>query len=158
MLESVAKQSEYVAKHIIMDGGSTDGSVEVLSKWGAAHPWVEFVSEPDAGQSDACRKALERVETDYFLWLNADDMLIEGGLKNLLSATAGRNPSIVYGDYLRIDGEGRVYAKRRQPSFRYWDCLHGYLTVQNVSALFNAKNLRAAGGFDTSLQFVWITI
>ena len=154
MLESVAKQTEYVAKHIVMDGGSTDGSVEVLSKWAAAHPWVEFISEPDKGQADACRKALERVETDYFFWLNADDMLIEGGLQNLLSATAGRNPAIVYGDYLRIDGEGRVYAERRQPSFRYWDCLHGYLTVQNASALFNARQLRAAGGFDPSLRFV----
>lgn len=154
MLESVAKQSGYVAKHIVMDGGSTDGSVEVLSKWAADHPWFEFVSEPDRGQSDACRKALEQVETDYFFWLNADDMLVEDGLRNLLSAAARGNPAIVYGDYLRIDGEGRVSAERRQPSFRYWDCLHGYLTVQNASALFNATKLRSAGGFDTSLQFV----
>ena len=155
MLESVAKQSKYVAKHIIMDGGSTDGSVEVLSKWAAEHPWVEFVSEHDEGQSDACCKALERVETDYFYWLNADDMLLEGGIEKLLAKVEdGSLPSIVYGDYLRIDGEGHVFAERRQPSFRYWDCLHGYLTIQNVSALFNAQQLRAAGGFDTSLRFV----
>lgn len=154
MLESVAAQSEHVAKHVIMDGGSTDGSVATLSKWAAEHPWVEFVSEPDKGQSDACRKALARVETDYFFWLNADDVLLEGGLRKLLAAVAEDSPSIVYGDYLRIDGEGRVYAERRQPSFSYWDCLHGYLTVQNASALFNARQLRASGGFDTSLQFV----
>ncbi len=154
MLESVAAQGDCVAKHVIMDGGSTDGTVEVLAKWVESHPNVEFFSEKDKGQSDACRKALERVETDYFCWLNADDVLRDRGLEHLLAGVAQDQPAIVYGDYLRIDGEGRVFAERRQPSFRYWDCLHGYLTIQNASAIFNAKQLRAAGGFDVSLRFV----
>ena len=51
-------------------------------------------------------------------------------------------------------GEGNVYAKRRQPTYSYWDCLHGYLTAQNASAIFNAPLLRQCGGFDTSLRFV----
>lgn len=155
MLESVAIQHQYVEKHIIMDGGSTDGTIAILSRWVTDHPWVEFVSERDRGQADACRKALERVKTDYFFWLNADDVMLEGALKHLLSV-AERNPrpAIVYGDYLRIDGAGFVYAERRQPSFNYWDCLHGYITVQNVAAIFNTEQLRAAGGFDVTLQFV----
>ena len=156
MLESVAVQRDCVAKHIVMDGGSTDGSVERLKEWAAAHPWFEFVSERDNGQADACQKALAKVDTEYFFWLNADDVLCEGGLSALLGAVDddGAHPAIVYGDYLRIDGEGKVYAKRRQPSYSYWDCLHGYLTVQNVSAIFNAPMLRTAGGFDVSLRFV----
>lgn len=156
MLESVAKQGDCVAKHIVMDGGSTDGTVACLKEWAADHPWFEFVSEKDNGQADACQKALARVDTEYFFWLNADDILCEGGLKALLDAVGedGEHPAMVYGGYLRIDGEGKVYAKRRQPSYSYWDCLHGYLTVQNVSAIFNAPMLRAAGGFDASLRFV----
>ena len=156
MLESVADQGDCVAKHIVIDGGSTDGTVKHLKEWAGAHPWFEFVSEKDNGQSDACQKALAKVDTEYFFWLNADDVLCEGGLKALLDAVGedGEHPAMVYGDYLRIDGEGKVYARRRQPSYSYWDCLHGYLTVQNVSAIFNAPMLRAAGGFDTSLRFV----
>ena len=156
MLESVASQKEYVAKHLVMDGGSTDGTVEVLRSWAKGHPYFDFVSEKDNGQSDACQKALSRVETEYFFWLNADDIMCEGGLSSLIqgAADARVHPAIVYGDYLRIDGDGRVYAKRRQPTFSYWDCLHGYLTVQNVSAIFNAPMLRALGGFDTTLKFV----
>ena len=156
MLESVAMQGDCVVRHIVMDGGSTDGTVERLKEWASTHPWFEFVSEKDNGQADACQKALAKVDTEYFFWLNADDVLCDGGLRALLDAVDedGEHPSMVYGDYLRIDGDGKVYAKRRQPSYSYWDCLHGYLTVQNVSAIFNAPMLRTAGGFDTSLRFV----
>ena len=156
MLESVRSQQEFVAKHILMDGGSTDGTVEVLKKWAAENPYFEFVSEKDRGQSDACQKALTRVKTEYFFWLNADDLLREGGLKCLLDCVGDgeKRPAIVYGDYVRIDGEGKVFAERRQPTYSYWDCLHGYLTVQNVAAIFNTRQLREEGGFDTSLRFV----
>ena len=155
MLESVERNAEFVARHIVMDGGSTDGSVEEMREWAKGHPWFEFASERDGGQSDACRKALEKVETEYFYWLNADDVMLDGAIDSLTAAIGeAEHPAIVYGDYLRIDGEGRVYARRRQPSFNAWDCLHGYITVQNVAAIFNAPMLRAAGGFDASLRFV----
>ena len=153
-LESVERNRDFVAKHVVMDGGSTDGTVDVLREWAKGRPWFEFVSEKDGGQADACRKALERVETEYFFWLNADDVMCDGALEALTAVIGnGAQPAIVYGDYLRIDGEGKVYAKRRQPSFNAWDCLHGYITVQNVAAIFNAPMLRAAGGFDPSLRF-----
>ena len=155
MLESVALQGDSVSRHIVMDGGSTDGTVERLKEWAATHPWFEFVSEKDNGQSDACRKALAKVDTEYFLLLNADDELKDGAVEKLLGAIGeGARPAIVYGDYVRINGEGKVFAKRRQPTYSYWDCLHGYLFVQNAAAIFNTNLLRQCGGFDPSLRFV----
>lgn len=156
MLESVAKQGGCVAKHVVMDGGSTDGTVERLRGWAETHPWFEFVSEKDDGQADACQKALAKVDTEYFLWLNADDVLMDGAVKKLLGEVGEgvKRPTIVYGDYVRIDGEGKIFAKRRQPTYSYWDCLHGYLFVQNAAAIFNTQLLRQCGGFDSSLRFV----
>lgn len=154
MLESVERNKEFVAKHVVMDGGSTDGTVERLAKWADGRSNFVYRSEPDGGQADACRKALELVDTDYFYWLNADDLMLDGALESLAEAAEGDvRFAIVYGDYLRMDGDGTVYAKRRQPSFDYWDCLHGYITVQNVAAIFNTRMLREAGGFDPSLRF-----
>ncbi len=155
MLESVKAQGDFVHKHILMDGGSTDGTVDKLKEWAAKNPCFEFVSEKDEGQADACQKALNKVETEYFVWLNADDVLLQGAVKNMLSLVGKKeHPSIVYGDYVRIDGEGKIFAERRQPTYNYWDCLHGYLFVQNAAAMFNAIKLREVGGFDTSLRFV----
>ena len=156
MLKSVASQGDVVEKHIVMDGGSTDRSIEVLKSWKRTHSYFDFVSEKDEGQSDACQKALSYVETEYFFWLNADDVICDNGLNKLMEGVEKSNvhPAIVYGDYLRIDGDGKVYAKRRQPSYSYWDCLHGYLTIQNAAAIFNAPMLRMAGGFDKTLRFV----
>ncbi len=155
MLESVSSQGEVVARHVVMDGGSTDGTVERLAEWAKSHDNFVYRSEKDEGQSDACRKALELVETEYFYWLNADDLMLKGSVERLLGEIPeGEHPAIIYGDYVRIDAEGRVYARRRQPSFNYWDCLNGYITVQNAAAIFNTPMLRKAGGFDPSLRFV----
>jgi GT2 family glycosyltransferase len=155
-LKSVAAQAPHVAQHIVMDGGSTDGSIEVLRSYAGTSPGLRWVSQKDGGQSDALNKALALVDTNYFGWLNADDCYLPRGLAALVEATAIPNaepPVVVYGDYKIIDAGGRVLKRRRQPSFNYWDCLYSYLTVQNCAAIFRTNACRASGGFDESLKF-----
>jgi GT2 family glycosyltransferase len=157
-LNSVTAQGAIVRRHIVMDGGSTDGSVDVLRNFQTGSSKLIWHSAPDGGQSDALNKALALVDTPYFAWLNADDCHLPSGLAALADAasrgnTAGSHPAIVYGDYHVIDAEDRLLRRRRQPSFNYWDCLYSYLTVQNCAAIFNTDLCRAGGGFDTSLHF-----
>jgi glycosyltransferase involved in cell wall biosynthesis len=153
-LQSVAAQGAHVRQHIVMDGGSRDGSVEILQSFSSSDKRLIWRSEPDKGQSDALNKALALVDTTYFAWLNADDCYLPGKLSALVTATrADFAPAIVYGDYQIIDAEGVVLKQRRQPSFNYWDCLYSYLTVQNCAAIFQTDLCRATGGFDPNLQF-----
>jgi GT2 family glycosyltransferase len=153
-LRSVAAQGDYVSKHVVVDGGSKDGSVEILQEFARTNPKLSWRSEPDAGQSDALNKALDKVDTRYFAWLNADDCLLPGKIGVLVKAAQSvQAPAIVYGDYLGIDANGRIMKRRRQPSFNYWDCLYSYLTVQNCAAIFRTDVCRATGGFDKNLQF-----
>jgi glycosyltransferase involved in cell wall biosynthesis len=153
-LHSVSDQGSCVSRHIVMDGGSTDGCVEILREYSHSSGSLLWRSERDSGQSDALNKALELVNTQYFAWLNADDCFIPGTLPALVSATeALPSPSIVYGDYQVIDSAGMTIKFRRQPSFNYWDCLYSYLTVQNCAALFRTDLCRAMGGFDRELVF-----
>jgi glycosyltransferase involved in cell wall biosynthesis len=151
-LESVAGQGLAVKRHIVIDGGSTDMSTDTLRKAALVNPGLVWRSESDRGQSDALNKALALVDTEYFGWLNADDLYEDGGIALLLEGTAGL-PAVVYGDYRVIDEHGKILRHRCQPSFSRWDCLYGYLTVQNCAALFRTDAVRAVGGFDVSLRF-----
>jgi glycosyltransferase involved in cell wall biosynthesis len=155
-LESVSAQSEYVKKHIVIDGGSTDGTVPLLAKYETMHPKLVWRSERDGGQSHALNKALALVDTQFFGWLNADDCYIPEMIGPLIRAAKSTDPSsvsIAYGDYKVIDAEGNILWSRRQPSFNFLDCLYSYLTVQNGAAIFNADLFRKVGCFDESLKF-----
>lgn len=84
-LESVRAQGLGAAvEHIVIDGGSTDGSVELLEEAG-----VRFVSDPDRGLSDAVNKGLAMARGDILGWLNADDFYLPGALACVRDAFEG---------------------------------------------------------------------
>jgi glycosyltransferase involved in cell wall biosynthesis len=80
-IRSVLLQGYPNLEYIVIDGGSTDNSVEIIKKY---EPWLTYwVSEPDKGQVDAINKGLQRVTGQWFNWLNGDDILLSGSLKTL---------------------------------------------------------------------------
>ncbi len=76
-LLSVARQSGPRVEHIVMDCASTDNTLEILNRF----PQVQWISEPDQGQSDAINKGFLRASGDLMGWLNADDYYLPGGLQ-----------------------------------------------------------------------------
>lgn len=79
-IESVLVQNSLDFEHIIMDGGSTDGTVEVLKKY----PHLKWTSESDKGQSDAMNKAFSKATGDLIVYLNADDYFLPGAFAAVL--------------------------------------------------------------------------
>ena len=112
-IESVSAQDGLRIEHVVQDGGSTDGTVEVLQ----AHPDVEWTSEPDAGQSDALNRAIARARGRWVAWLNADEFYLPGGLAALAAAGDRSGADVVYGDTLFSDAEGRL--TRLVPQHRF---------------------------------------
>ena len=102
---SVLEQTGVELEHIVQDGGSTDGSLELLR---TAPSLVRWVSEPDGGQSDALNRALARARGDWVAWLNADEFYLPGGLARLLEAAKATGADVVYGDCVFVDEHGRV--------------------------------------------------
>jgi glycosyltransferase involved in cell wall biosynthesis len=104
-LASVLEQNGLEVEHIVQDGGSTDGTLEVLR---SAPSRVRWVSEPDGGQSDALNRALARASGEWVAWLNADEFYLPGGLHRLLDAARATGADVVYGDCVFVDEYGRV--------------------------------------------------
>ncbi len=77
-LRSVLDQNYPNLEYIVIDGGSTDGSVEIIERY--QHRLAYWVSEPDAGQTDALIKGFSRATGDVLAWLNSDDLYEPGTL------------------------------------------------------------------------------
>jgi glycosyltransferase involved in cell wall biosynthesis len=102
-LQSVADQDYPRIEHIVVDGGSTDGSVEILRGWDR-HP-IRWISEPDGGQADAINKGVAMATGDAFAWLNSDDIYLDPGAVSAAMAVL-RERDVVTGGGQEIDVDG----------------------------------------------------
>jgi len=117
-IRSVLLQGYPNLEYIIIDGGSSDETVDIIKKYA---PWITYwVSEPDQGQSDAINKGLARATGEWVNWLNSDDFLLPGALSALVAAGELNSRRILAGTTLNVrDGAtfGR-YAARLEPGVR----------------------------------------
>jgi glycosyltransferase involved in cell wall biosynthesis len=106
-LDSVARQTYCRIEHIVMDGGSTDESREVLAEDGETVRWS---SEPDRGQADAVNKAFEESTGEIVGWVNSDDGLFAVDTVEQLVAAFEQTPDagVVYGDAALVDESGLI--------------------------------------------------
>jgi glycosyltransferase len=112
-LDSVARQTHPEIEHIIIDGGSTDGSLALISAHGARISRV--ISEPDHGIYDAMNKGLQIASGEFVGFLNSDDTLAsDNTIKQLADVAAAQRPDAMFGDLVYVD------PTRRQPVVRYW--------------------------------------
>jgi glycosyltransferase involved in cell wall biosynthesis len=115
-LRSVATQSYPAIEHVVMDGGSTDGSVQILA---AAAPSVVWESGADQGQSDAINKAFARSTGDIIGWLNSDDAYFSRNVVARAVSVFENHPEVgvVYGHAALVNGEGTLLHVLWTPSF-----------------------------------------
>jgi glycosyltransferase involved in cell wall biosynthesis len=79
-IECVSAQNCEGVEHVVVDGGSTDGTVQILRESARTYPHLRWISEPDRGQSDALNKGISMARAEYIGILNADDFYEPGGL------------------------------------------------------------------------------
>jgi glycosyltransferase involved in cell wall biosynthesis len=147
-IENYLSQSCTESELIIMDGGSTDGTKEVIIKYASENACIKYVSEKDEGQSDAMNKGLLLAKGIYISFLNVDDFYSEGCLNEVCTILAN-HPSIHYlvGDCNVWDQFGKLIYVNRPSKVKKWHVFSGYHFSVNPSAYFYRKSLHDQVGF-----------
>jgi FkbM family methyltransferase len=103
-IDSILGQEYPNLAYFVQDGGSEDGSIEILNSYNSQLAWC---SEPDTGQANAINRAFEKVDGDIMAYINSDDMLLPGTL-SYVARFFQRNPTVdvVYGHRICIDRDG----------------------------------------------------
>ncbi len=137
---------------ILMDGGSTDQSMEIVERY--RKHFSVIVSTRDGGQSAAIREGFKRATGEYISWLCSDDTYCPGALLAVGRYLAA-NPQtkFVYGDTNIIDSSDRVVAHKRSAKFVLGVMKYAFLTVPQMSAFWSKSLYDEVGGVDGSLQF-----
>jgi glycosyltransferase involved in cell wall biosynthesis len=109
-IRSVLLQGYPNLEYIIMDGGSTDGSVEIIRKY---EPWLTYwQSERDGGQAEAINNGWKRSTGYAITWLNSDDVLTPDSLMTSVQVLAAKDgPDMVYGDNTIIDENSTIHRR-----------------------------------------------
>jgi glycosyltransferase involved in cell wall biosynthesis len=150
-IKSVLSQSFRDLELVIQDGGSTDGTDDLVLS--LADPRISWSSETDDGQADALNRAIRRSRGDWILWLNADDRLEFGALERFAPILSAREESLVHGDFGIVDSEGRI-VKRYHCSPMTFDRLLARGGYVFSGAVFVRRTLTSeVGPFDEQLHF-----
>lgn len=178
-IKSVLTQDYPHIEYIVMDGGSTDGSVEIIKKYAAplsAQPAVpgdaeEFrhkvnawVSEQDKGQTDAINKGFNRAKGDILAWLNSDDTYNPKAVgEAVIHLLDNPDVAMVYADCNFIDEQGRVIGKFASRQTDYQKLRRGYVHIPQQTMFFRAEYWRDLGPLDPSFFFamdydLWVRI
>jgi len=154
-IRSVLLQGYPNLEYIIVDGGSSDNTVEVIKKY---EPWIKYwVSEPDRGQSHAINKGFEKAEGDVFGWLNSDDYFYPFGLQTLIALRESHPSAVAWVGACRdVDIDGQRLRRRaprigNKKEFANWS---REAWIPQPSCLFDAEAFCQISGLDENLHYV----
>lgn len=158
---SVLEQDYQNIEYIVIDGGSTDGSLDIIKKYQSRLAY--WVSESDNGQSHAINKGFSHATGDIFNWLCSDDILMPSATKIAVNYL-GKNPElgVVYGDRIRIDGKGNFLCCEKQPPFKAKLLKYVY-RIPTETGFIRKKHWNAVGGVNEKMHFcmdydIWIRL
>jgi len=161
-IRSVLEQDYPRIEYMIVDGGSTDGSVSIIKKYADRLAW--WVSEVDKGQTDAINKGFGRVNGQILAWINSDDTYEPGAVSAAVKYLQ-EHPEVgmVYADCNFIDEQSRVIGKFGAAQTDYKRLRQGYVHIPQQTMFFRAELWHAVGPLDPSFYFamdydLWVRV
>jgi glycosyltransferase involved in cell wall biosynthesis len=149
-LESVRGQNYENWEHLVIDGRSTDGTIDLLqyesTKSGKCR--MSWVSEGDTGQSEALNKGFRRATGEIIGWLNSDDRYRPDCFEHVVKAfRENPNADVIYGDYSIVDEAGGVLRIRREIEFNAFILRYHHVLYIPTTATFFRRRIFAEGNW-----------
>ncbi|MGA9533833.1 MAG: glycosyltransferase family 2 protein [Anaerolineales bacterium] len=161
-IESVLTQRYPNVEYIIVDGGSTDGSVDLIRSY--EDRLAGWMSEPDLGQTDAINKGFARASGEILAWLNSDDIYYPGAIEGAVDYLSHhRQIGMVYGNAYYIDEAGDRIGRYPAGETDYWGLRRGVNTIPQQSMFIRSKLWRMIGPLDPTFYYamdydLWVRI
>lgn len=159
---SVVNQDYPHIEHIVIDGGSTDGSIDIIKKY--AHHLSFWKSEKDRGQTDAINQGFAIAKGEILSWLNSDDTLMPNAVSDAVNFFAAHSDvGMVYGDAHYIDEKSRVIGKFPAAQTDIKKLRNGYVHIPQQAAFFRKTIWDKVAPLDETFFFamdydLWVRI
>ncbi|MGB9763596.1 MAG: glycosyltransferase family 2 protein [Minisyncoccia bacterium] len=159
---SVLNQNYPNLEYIIIDGGSTDGSVEIIKKY---EKYLSYwVSEKDRGQAHALNKGFEKATGDLVGWQNSDDIYLPGAFRKVAEVYRNNpNYDVYFGNIYFIDEEDNIIRDLRFVKFSPFSLIYEGTVLANQAVFLNKKIFKKYGYLDENYKFAmdyefWVRI
>lgn len=148
---SLQAQTHQDFEWIVVDGGSTDKSVDFLKMTNA-----DWKSCPDRGIYEAMNRGIDRATRDYMLFLNAGDMLATEDTLAMIDETIARDPNFVYGDSLEQSMDGKIHEKPAKPYATIGKGLftHHQAMIYKKNSLRYDLNYKISSDYDFTYRYL----
>jgi glycosyltransferase involved in cell wall biosynthesis len=150
-IRSVIEQDYPAIEHIVMDGGSTDNTVDILRRY---EDRIQWRSEKDKGQADAINKGLRVAKGKILAYLNSDDTYLPGAFTKVTQAFREHpHMGMVYGDCYAVNEKGDAYGLIKGRPFNVQRMIQRGEFVPQQAAFWRREAIEKIGLFDESLHF-----
>ncbi len=151
-IRSVLEQSHRELEYMVVDGGSNDGSVDIIKRYAGRLAW--WVSEKDSGQAEAINKGMKRARGEIVAWLNSDDTYLPGAVGSAVQAFASHPDAVmVYADMRAVNGEGETINILRYRQLSLEDLLC-FQIIGQPAVFMRRSAFESSGGLDPAYHFM----
>ena len=151
-MRSVLEQDYPNIEYLVIDGASTDGSLDIIRKYNKQLSW--WVSEKDQGQADAINKGFRRAKGEIIAWLNSDDMYARGAVSKAVRALLqDETLGMVFSNVFSIDAENEIFNTMRYGDYGLAD-LMAFNIIGQPGVFMRRSVLEKAGLMDLNYQYL----
>ena len=149
-IQSVLNQDYANLEYIVVDGGSSDNTIDILKKYEGRLTWI---SEKDRGQADAINKGFHMAKGEILAWLNSDDTYLPGAVHHAVHYFAAHpEVGMLYGEGCHVDADGELIERYNSEPFNY-QRLSEVCFICQPTVFLRAEVINAVGPLDVTLDY-----